>query len=112
MAEKNWLTELICLFLIVDYSSWEHTCAPSKLPKCRYLCVALHSCALEVTKVSLFISSMRTAPSKLPKSQVNRLDILFRFVYYEMQFLGTYQKFNVFQTLSVFGNNSRKKLAH
>ena len=90
IAEKNWLTELICLFLIADNSSWEHTSAPSKLPKCRYLCVALPPCALEVTKVSLFISSIRPAPSKLPKCLVNRLDILCGFLYYEMQFLGTY----------------------
>ena len=41
IAEKNWLTELICLFLIVDNSSWEHTSAPSKLPKCRYFRVPL-----------------------------------------------------------------------
>ena len=90
IAEKKRLTELICLFLIVDNSSWEHTSAPSKLPKCRYLCVALPPCALEVTKVSLLISSIRPAPSKLPKCLVNRLDILCGFLYYEMHFLGTY----------------------
>ena len=59
--------------------------APSKLPKCRYFRVPLPSCALEVTKVSLFIIFLtrlrfrsyqivatfvppsRFAPSELPK---------------------------------------------
>ena len=35
-----------------------------------------------------------------------------QFLYNELQFLGAYSKIDVFQTLNVFGNNSRKKLAH
>ena len=68
-----------------------HSKAHSKLPKCRYYCVALPSCALEVTKVSLpscslpscalevtkvsvfIVFSMRPAASKLPKCRYFRV---------------------------------------